>query len=387
MSEISKRVAKEFANMNKRAREARQNATTGLSPDLLRRAIKSGNVSPQMEVLIGKKADGSAFSAEDLKGFAKKRDQVNRRSTTEGVSIDQLISASRPDDIKRANGTYKPKTPDGWVGNLSRGSATLYKVNNSIMIFAVKASGDGPNTRYQTRVKLMDWETQLANPNANDLTATKNALNGKIKIDCNCKRHQFWYRYLAGVGKYALTPPIEKDFPKIKNPGLTGAVCKHVVAVFQVIRTPTYQNLISKKMAEQRMITGFGTKKGSSTLRRSEIDALKKSRPRKTDQAKYQAKIQNAMKKVLATKKAKTDLKREVKKLEARKVKLEKQLSQKDAEIAALKKGRQALGRKTKENIKGTLSEMVKSVANEQGITETEAAAFIVSQLSSRSEE
>lgn len=378
------KIAKAFAETSRKLRTERQNATRTLSPDTLRQAIKSGEVSPEMEVLIGKKRDGSSFTADDLKDFAKARDKVQKKST-QGVKIDQLIAASRPDDVKRANGSYQPRAPNGWVGNLSRGAARLYQAKNGILSFSVKASGDGPDTSHKCRVKLLNWDVQLSNPNANQNTAASNALNGPVKIDCSCKRHQFWYRYLAGVGGYALSPPVEKDFPKEKNPGLTGAVCKHAVAVFQVIRTPTYKALIAKKMQSERKTMGFGTTKKAANLTRAEIRALGKSKPRQTNQEKYQEKIQSALRKSMSTQKQKADLKAEVRKLKAREKTLNKKLEDKQSEVDKLNKARQSLGRKSKSDIQAALSDLVGGIAESQGMTKAEAAAFIVAQLGGES--
>lgn len=381
----AKKLASQFATINKTLRDNRKQAKRTLSPTQILQGIKRGEVSPEMAMLIGTRPDGKAFDVEDLKKFVKSRNKAEKKhGKSQGVTIDQLLAASRDTDIARANGTFKPEAPNTWVGNLSRGSARLYRINGAILTFVVKASGDSVADQYQVRIRATEWESQTTNARANPRTAVINAFKGPVQIDCNCPRHQYWYRYLAGVGKYAITPPAEKDFPKVRNPDLTGTVCKHTVAVFQSVRTPTYVAMLAKKMEEQRSKIGFGSSNTTKDLTRAEIDALGRSRPRKTDQAKYIKKIETAVKKAISSKKEGAKLRAEVGKLKARKRTLEKQVA---AEEMRLEKARSKIRNKPKDDAKEALSAMLRTISKEQNISESEAAAFMMAQLGARNKD
>ncbi len=283
----SRELDKQLNEIRKQISQQRKKAVRTLSPAQIRQGIRRGVISPEMELLIGKKADGSSFDVSDLKNFSKAREQAQKRfKTTRGVYIDQLIAASRADDVKRANGTYVPKTPNGWKGNLVRSAARLYKIRGNMLTFSVKASQESQKQFHQVRIRAEEWNRQLLNDRANPRTAVRNILAGKVSIDCDCERHQYWYRYLANIGGYAVTPPAEKDFPKIRNPKLEGSCCKHVLSVFQSIRTPINQQILSKHLEKQRTTQGFGDTKQSQMVTKADLKKIARQRPRQTDQDK-----------------------------------------------------------------------------------------------------
>lgn len=295
--------------------------------NLDRKLVKREKTLPPEQIrlglLKGSHEDNSSFSIDDLKRFQKKIDQTTKKNGREkGVSVDQLLSVSRPDDIQRANGTYISK-PGQWNGSLKRGAARLYQVNGGVLQFSVLASSESKKTVHQVRIRLEAWNDQILNTRANPQTAAKNAVNGLVSVDCNCERHQFWYRYLAGIGGYAITPPLEKDFPKIKNPRLKGACCKHVIAAFQVLKTPTYLVIISGHIKKQREKTGFGDSRQARNLTKEETRALTKSRPQKTNIDKVNKRLaiaEKAIKRKLSTlsRKETAFYKKEIKALKAR---------------------------------------------------------------------
>jgi len=61
------------------------------------------------------------------------------------------------------------------------------------------------------------------------------ALRGDIKVKCTCPAFKFWgYWYITG-GMDALFGHKTTKFPRINNPRLKGAVCKHVYNVLTVL--------------------------------------------------------------------------------------------------------------------------------------------------------
>ena len=357
----------------------RQSAKRTLSPAQIREGIRSGQISPEMETAIGKKADGSSFTVDDLKAFQKARTDTAKRFGKKGITIDQLIAASRPDDVKRANGTFIPKKENGWRGNLARGAARLYQVRGDTLFFSVRASEESKKQLHQVKIRLQGWNDQLTNERANEKTAVKNALDGQIMIDCDCERHQFWYRYLAGVGGYALTPPAEKDFPKVRNPDLTGACCKHVVAAFQVVRTPTYQAVIASQMKRQRQHVGFGDDKKTRELTKEDQDAIKKAKPQLTDhdKAKYRTKqletAEKALKKSIKANGNQESIKKKLKELKVRNAKAAAELKKQESKAKRLEQDRAKIEAQARTSAEVAINAMVQGMMAAQGISEAKA--------------
>lgn len=365
----------------------RQNAKRTLSPAQIREGIRSGQISPEMETAIGKKADGSSFTVDDLKAFQKARTDTAKRFDKKGITIDQLIAASRPDDVKRANGTFIPKKENGWRGNLARGAARLYQVRGDTLFFSVRASEESKKQLHQVKIRLQGWNDQLANERANEKTAVKNALDGQILIDCDCERHQFWYRYLAGVGGYALTPPAEKDFPKVRNPDLTGACCKHVVAAFQVVRTPTYQAVIANQMKRQRQHVGFGDDKKTRELTKEDQEAIKKAKSRLTDhdKAKDRAKqletAEKALKKAIKANGNQETIKKKLKELKARNAKNAAELKKQEAAAKKLEQDRAKIEAQARTSAEAAINAMVQGMMAAQGISEAKAREILAGMI------
>lgn len=365
----------------------RQNAKRTLSPAQIREGIRSGQISPEMETAIGKKADGSSFTVDDLKSFQKARTDTAKRFGKKGITIDQLIAASRPDDVKRANGTFIPKKENGWRGNLARGAARLYQVRGDTLFFSVRASEESKKQLHQVKIRLQGWNDQLTNERANEKTAVKNALDGQILIDCDCERHQFWYRYLAGVGGYALTPPAEKDFPKVRNPDLTGACCKHVVAAFQVVRTPTYQAVIASQMKRQRQHVGFGDDKKTRELTREDQEAIKKAKPRLTDHDKAKDRANRletaeaALKKAIKANGNQETIKKKLKELKARNAKNAAELKKQEAAAKKLEQDRAKIEAQARTNAEAAINAMVQGMMAAQGISEARAREILAGMI------
>ncbi len=375
-------LQKLFTEVRKGINQSRRDAQRTLSPHDIRKSIKAGTSPADLELLIGTKADGSNFTVDDLKQFEKNRLATSKRfGKTKGVTVDQLIAASRPADIKRANGTFTPVSTNGWRGNLVRGAARLYQVRFNMLFFSVRASSESRKDLHQVKIRLEEWDDQLTNSRANKSTATKNALNGKVSIDCDCERHQYWYRYLAGIGGYAIAPPTEKDFPKVRNPGLAGSCCKHVVAAFQVLRTPTYQAIIAGHLDKQRSKSGFGDDKSSRMLTKKELDKIKRSRPRQTNQKKALERAKLAVRRLMKDQTKRESLRRQVQSLKARTRKAEAEVKRQKAKVEQMEKAQAKAAASAVKNTQAAVNSMIETVMQSQGVTEKQARDMLAAMI------
>ncbi|MGP9633811.1 hypothetical protein ACT3R7_12160 [Halomonas sp. AOP43-A1-21] len=303
----------------------RQAAQGTLSPAAIERGIRSG-----LGAQVDEKQGSGQYSADELKAFRKMMQKAQKEFEgrgAKGVPVKQLIAKTTPQDVKRANQQIR--------------YARLYQTRGDLLKFQVPASGEsGYNGSYQVRIRLDGWDAMLVSGKPWKVAA-KEAATGRVSIDCQCGRHQYWYRYLAGVGGYAVTPPQEKDFPKIRNPTLKGACCKHVVRVLQTLQSPTVQGVLAGEMERQADAAGYGNV-ASRYLTQAEHDKLKRARPKQADQKSAAAAYRDYLKSAKGLKKAtekarqKMDTEAENRKLIAKDRVRQQQLKKAKEQTAAL---------------------------------------------------
>ncbi len=260
-----KQFEKAYAQVKRENRAERQGAVGTLTPQLLQRHLKSGQ-----DLVLDYGRDGKVVKLTplELKSFANqiKRAQGKSKPELPGVPLLHLIRASAQKDKVRMNQQIR--------------NATLYKFNKNILSFRVSASPGSDRTHHQVKVRLEEWFEHLTGETAWP-TVTQRVCDGRVSFDCSCGRHQFWYRYLATIGGFALSPK-EKDFPKIRNPRLRGCCCKHMLKVIQQLKSPSVRMLISKELERQSGSSGYMDKKSQSRLL-SPSDLQKANRARGSD--------------------------------------------------------------------------------------------------------
>lgn len=113
----------------------------------------------------------------------------------------------------------------------------------------------GPNSKvlnHHVEIEFSNFKSVVFDIDKQALTTVKNRLaKGKIKFQCDCERHTFWYRYMATIGGYNLGRD-EGGFPKIRNPHLSGVACKHVLRVVKWISSPAGIAYLKKEVEKDR---------------------------------------------------------------------------------------------------------------------------------------
>ncbi len=220
-----------------------------LTRDLLRNREKITQKGKKNLVLdFGKKGHTVTYTLADLNRMARaaKKAETKFETQTRGVPIHQLLGASDKKDIIRAQTQIR--------------TAALYKFHGNMLHFRVTASDMSEFTHHQVKVRLEEWDQQLRGIDAGSYQqSAKAAATGRVSFNCDCGRHRFWYRYLATIGGFGLDPE-EHVFPKIRNPGLKGCCCKHVIKVLATLRMTPIHSRIAKEMEEQAKKKGFFTK-------------------------------------------------------------------------------------------------------------------------------
>lgn len=147
-----------------------------------------------------------------------------------GITPQQVINQSRIEDIKRANTQIH--------------LASVFKRKGNVISFFTNAGIGSKDTHHYVTVQLLDYPNLLLSRTKapSVLDVRKAIIDGKIRFDCDCGRHQYWYRYVATVGKYNYGLD-ENRYPSTRNPKLTGVACKHALRVMKYV---TSAHMISK---------------------------------------------------------------------------------------------------------------------------------------------
>lgn len=236
----SRLEAKEIAGVRDSARGI-------LKPEVIRRHVNKG----QGIVLAYGMAGQVSYSLSDLKKFLVSLERFQKQShigtkSERGVQYARLFLASRGVDVERS------KT----VRN-----ATLYQRKGNILYFRVSGNS---RPYYRVQIRLEEWDDYIA-----DATPAFRAINsivrGRISFECPCGRHQYWYRYMATLGKYAIEP-LETGFPKIRNRGLFGCCCKHVLKVLKDLVSNRIIYILCKELEKERDKPGFSSSRRGKIL-------------------------------------------------------------------------------------------------------------------------
>jgi hypothetical protein len=155
-----------------------------------------------------------------------------------GITVQNIINLSLQDDIDRANQQIYMSVP------LSRKSGLVHFLTNA-----------GPESKVQNHhveVEFANFGSVVFDIKKEAVNTVKNRIaNGKIKFECDCERHTFWFRYMATIGGYGLGRQ-EGGFPKVRNPHLSGVACKHVLRVAQWIISPAGIQYLKKQVEADR---------------------------------------------------------------------------------------------------------------------------------------
>lgn len=242
---------KEYAKIIKGIARERKNAVGILDPSMLTDSFlkQLEDAGQNLVLAYGRNGELRQYSLDMLKNFiaVKKKYAGKFKSKNAGVPLRSLERASSAEDFVRSKAVR---------------SATLYKVDGGVLYFRVTATGTTPNvSHHQVRVRLEGWIDSMNGP-AGFIVGAKNAATGRISFDCDCGRHQYWFRYLATIGGFALDPK-EQGFPKIRNPQLDkGCCCKHVLKALGTLKNGAFHLLLAKEMERQAKAKGFAPSKG-----------------------------------------------------------------------------------------------------------------------------
>lgn len=176
-----------------------------------------------------------AVSDADLRAFAQNAAALGKKFKG-GITPQGIIDASRPEDIKRANLEIRTAVPYRWKGGM--------------LDIQTNAGPNSDVSAHYLKVQLVNFDAMVASP-ATPAQAADRLTKMQVRIDCDCGRNKFWFRYIATIGQFNAGRP-ETGFPKIRNPQLTGVGCKHMLRAMANMRLGLFKRQIAQMVEEAR---------------------------------------------------------------------------------------------------------------------------------------
>lgn len=356
-----------FNLIQSKQKKNRRNAKRTLTPAQLR-AKKTADLAK-----LGEKSKGVPFTVDDLKAFEKNRQQHKKayNSSRAGISYPQLVAGSRDIDIKRANN----KVQDG--SGITR--ATLSGIKGNMILVRVKASMKSVHQEHMVKIRLEEHDDYLHEPPADSYTtAAKMAAQGRLSFDCDCGRHQYWYRYLATMGNYAVTPPKEFAFPKIRNPEMKGVACKHVLKAVVMLQSASWHKIIGRQMEVQATRVGFGDdRKRTHVIKGDEAKEAARNRSTQINQDKVKSEFRKYQRSQKALDKAISAGSKEIEKIRSQAKRIRKQsntIKKQDQQLREMRDMLKASFSMFADGMKatgGTRQDAIKAFAQRMNMSET----------------
>jgi hypothetical protein len=253
---------KALRERRKQITERRRDAVGILSPALLRQYTKP--TAQDLVLAYGRSGATVSYSPAELQAMVRslKKAQKLWDTTGQGAPRVQLIAASDPGRIKRANNQGEP-------GKGIR-NAVMGKIRGNLLTFRVTASALSKSRSHEVRLRLEEWDKFLLGTKKY-VKSAKKAADGRVSIQCSCEDFQYQYRYLATIGNYVVSPPKEHGYPKIKNPRLKGCCCKHILKCLSALDSLGIQRILAREMERQAQKIGFGDDKSTRFLDKEEL--------------------------------------------------------------------------------------------------------------------
>lgn len=199
------------------------------------------------------------ITREDLRAF-RLNIGVAGRQFKGGITAKTVIDMSLPEDREKANKEIRTAIP--------------YQTNGGHIHFITNASPGSNVLRHHVHIELLNYGAAVASPGKLSELA-KFLATGPLKLDCDCGRHTFWFRYIATIGRFNAGRE-ETGYPKIRNPELVGVACKHVLRVMAALSSPSIRLQLEKIIQQGRN----EVKRSSKLLTVKEADELAKEQER-----------------------------------------------------------------------------------------------------------
>ncbi|MDM0018376.1 hypothetical protein [Variovorax saccharolyticus] len=197
--------------------DSRRQASTILQPGEV-----AGGLSParMLTTTLGG-AGVRAITPADLAQFKKAVAALGDKAQ-QGLTAKEALGLSRTIDIERAKTEIRYSMP----ARLQAGKVHL-------------VTDSGPRskvTRHHVNIEFSAYSAALARPGTPADSAKWLCKESTLRFECDCQHFRYFLRFVATAGGW-VTGRSEHGMPKLTNPTLDGACCKHLARVMTDVQS------------------------------------------------------------------------------------------------------------------------------------------------------
>lgn len=167
------------------------------------------------------------ISADDLSAF-RRNIATAQSKIKKGITAKQVIDWSN----RHVDGV---KFTDLDLANKQITMAVPVGASNGTVRYITNAGPDSDVLRHHVIVEFLNYSAEAASGLTDPRKSALRLRRGHLKIECDCGKWRYWYRYIATIGGYNAGRR-ETGYPKIRNPKIQGIACKHIVRVMADIQ-------------------------------------------------------------------------------------------------------------------------------------------------------
>lgn len=146
---------------------------------------------------------------------------------------------------------------DNWTKDKTKKvTRAVYKgiTPNYTCYFSVPSVTADPPTNYTVKIRMTEYNDIKDEEDMTTQEKVRLALAGEVQISCNCPAFlYFGYKYIL-TQVDANASDEEHRFPKIKNPKLSGVMCKHCYKAMQAF--PFNWSRIARDISKENFLRG-----------------------------------------------------------------------------------------------------------------------------------
>lgn len=182
------------------------------------------------------------ITRDDLATFRHNMQEVQNRLSSRGITARQVLELAAGNPLKNVDNRDDLELAKRQIRMAVPASAT-----NSDVRFVTNAGPASKDVRHHVLVRFLGFADvaleMMATPTSGEkkkAITPKQAANklrkGSLAFDCDCGRHRYFLRYISTIGGFN-AGRAEHGYPKIRNPGLKGVACKHVLRVMAEVES------------------------------------------------------------------------------------------------------------------------------------------------------
>jgi hypothetical protein len=221
----------------------------------------SGGISPARLLYTTLGGQIRPITPADLATFRKSVTQLGDKAR-QGLTAKEALAMSRPADIERAKTEIRYSLPQ----RLQAGKVQL----------VTNAGPLSKATRHFVTLEFAQFPAALARPGTPAQVALWLTKETALRFECSCEHFRYFLRFVATAGGW-VAGRAEHGLPKLTNPTLDGACCKHLVRAMVDVRSSVglRQRVAQMVEAERARIDRPGkTKPKVFTVRQDEAERM-----------------------------------------------------------------------------------------------------------------